>query len=99
MADDKILYKTEDGIAIITFNRPEKLNAIDNDMQVDLRYLLAEAAADDKVKAIIITGNGRAFSAGTDVSALGRTEKESNAARQASAERRKRTIAQQEITT
>ena len=99
MADDKILYKTEDGIAIITFNRPEKLNAIDNDMQVDLRYLLAEAAADDKVKAIIITGNGRAFSAGTDVSALGRTGEESNAARQASAERRKRTIAQQEITT
>ena len=75
MADDKILYKTEDGIAIITFNRPEKLNAIDNDMQVGLQYVLAEAAADDKVKAIIITGNGRAFSAGTDVSALGRTKK------------------------
>jgi enoyl-CoA hydratase/carnithine racemase len=96
MADDKILYTKEDGIAIITFNRPEKLNAIDNDMQVDLRYLLAEATADDKVKAIIITGNGRAFSAGTDVAALGRTQEESNAA---SAERRKRTSEQKEILT
>lgn len=99
MVDDKILYSKEDGIAIITFNRPEKLNAIDNDMQVDLRYLLAEAAADDGVKAIIITGNGRAFSAGTDVSALGRTPEQSNAARQASAERRRRTSEQTEIPT
>ena len=90
MADEKILYTKEDGIAIITFNRPEKMNAIDNDMQVDFRQMLADAAADDEVKAIIITGSGRAFSAGTDVSALGRTQEESDAARQASAERRGR---------
>ena len=88
MSDEKILYTKEDGIAIITFNRPEKLNAIDNDMQVDFRWLLAEAAADEEVKAIIVTGNGRAFSAGTDVGALGRTQEESDAARRASAERR-----------
>ncbi|HEY40359.1 MAG TPA: enoyl-CoA hydratase/isomerase family protein [Dehalococcoidia bacterium] len=91
MADEKILYTKEDGVAIITFNRPEKMNAIDNDMQVDFRQMLAEAAADEEVKAIIITGNGRAFSAGTDVSALGRTQEESDAARQASAERQRRT--------
>lgn len=96
MADDKILYTKEDGIAIITFNRPEKLNAIDNDMQVDFRWLLAEAAADAEVKAIIVTGNGRAFSAGTDVSALGRTQEESDAARRASAERQGRAGTQPE---
>jgi len=83
MAEEKqILYNKEDGIGIITFNRPERMNAITDDMQVDLAIIIADAIKDDEVKAVIVTGNGRAFCGGTDVTALGRDEKEATAERQ-----------------
>ena len=69
MEEQKILYTREDGIGIITINRPEKMNAITDDMLADLTNILNEATLDNEVRVVIITGNGRAFCGGTDVSA------------------------------
>jgi len=67
MEESKILYSKENRIGIITLNRPERMNAITDDMLVDLQNIVNEAAADSEVRALIITGNGRAFCGGTDV--------------------------------
>ena len=69
MEEQKILYTREDGIGIITINRPEKMNAITDDMLADLTNILNDATLDNEVRVVIITGNGRAFCGGTDVSA------------------------------
>ncbi len=69
MAEEKkILYEKEDGIGIITINRPEKMNAVTFDMLTDLSDITNGIILDNEVRAVIITGNGRAFCAGTDVS-------------------------------
>lgn len=82
MTEDKILYTKEDGIGLITLNRPERMNAITDDMLITLGQIVGEIAQDDEVRVAIITGNGRAFCGGTDLSNLGRNEKEAGAARQ-----------------
>ena len=61
----------EKKIATITFNRPEKLNAISLPMWDRMNQLLQKAEEDDDVKVIIIKGNGRAFSSGHDIAELG----------------------------
>lgn len=68
MAEKEILYSKEEGIGTITFNRPEKMNSITDDMLVDLTNLLSDITLDSEVKVLILTGNGRAFCAGTDLS-------------------------------
>lgn len=68
MEEQKILYTKEDGAGIITLNRPEKMNSVTDDMLPLLTNILNEATLDDEVRAIIVTGAGRAFCAGTDVS-------------------------------
>jgi enoyl-CoA hydratase/carnithine racemase len=66
----EILYKVEDGVAIITLNRPDKLNAWTAVMAGELREALAKADGDGEVRAIVITGAGRGFCAGADMSRL-----------------------------
>src|SRR6185295_4375910 len=66
-------YEVEDGIATITLHRPEKLNAYNGQMRVELGLLFDETDADDEVKAVIVTGAGRAFCAGADLSSGGDT--------------------------
>jgi enoyl-CoA hydratase/carnithine racemase len=61
------LYEVNDGIATITFNRPDVLNALTFKTYAQLRDLMAELKWDDKVKVVIITGVGKAFCAGGDV--------------------------------
>jgi enoyl-CoA hydratase/carnithine racemase len=68
MIGEEILYSKEDGIGTITINRPEKMNSVTDDMLVDLTNLLNDITLDTKVRALIITGTGRAFCAGTDLS-------------------------------
>ncbi len=68
-----LLYRVEDGIATITLNRPEKLNAFTAQMRDDLVAAFDETDADDAVRAVIITGAGRAFCAGADLSSGGKT--------------------------
>ncbi|MGB2199686.1 MAG: enoyl-CoA hydratase-related protein, partial [Luminiphilus sp.] len=64
MSFETILYEVEDGILTITLNRPDRLNAFNNEMRDEVIEALNMADADDDVKAIIFTGSGRAFCAG-----------------------------------
>jgi 2-(1,2-epoxy-1,2-dihydrophenyl)acetyl-CoA isomerase len=68
MADGTILYAVEAGVATLTLNRPEKLNAFNDAMHLELREALARAADDDTVRALLLTGAGRGFCAGQDLS-------------------------------
>ena len=68
-----ILYDLEDNVLLITLNRPEILNAFNRDMMAELIDALDKADADDNVRAIIVTGAGRGFCAGADLSAGGST--------------------------
>ena len=61
----------DDGILTLTLSRPEALNAFDVTMARELEQFFLEAASDDAIRAIIVTGAGRAFCAGMDLSAPG----------------------------
>jgi enoyl-CoA hydratase/carnithine racemase len=67
---DTILYEVDDRVATVTFNRPDQLNAVSPEMVRELRDAYASAEADDDVWIIIVTGNGRAFCAGADVTEI-----------------------------
>ncbi|WP_428409161.1 enoyl-CoA hydratase/isomerase family protein [Hyphococcus sp.] len=58
------------GVALLTLQRPDKLNSFNRQMRADLTQALARASADDAVRAVVLTGEGRAFCAGADVSAV-----------------------------
>ena len=60
-------------VALVTLNRPEKLNAFNPDMRRDLQSAMKKASGDDAVRAVVVTGAGRAFCAGADLSAGGTT--------------------------
>ena len=66
---ETLLYDVTDGVATITMNRPEKLNAFNTQMMVDMIAAFDATDADDAVRAVIVTGAGRAFCAGADLSA------------------------------
>ncbi len=66
-----ILTTVEDGIGILTFNRPKTLNAFNNALMIQSIAAMDAFAADDAVKAVIVQGAGRAFSAGFDLKASG----------------------------
>jgi enoyl-CoA hydratase/carnithine racemase len=68
-----IAYETSGGIATITLNRPQKLNAFTFRMRDELLEAFDRADADDGVRAIVVTGAGRAFCAGADLSSGGKT--------------------------
>ncbi|HWA62247.1 MAG TPA: crotonase/enoyl-CoA hydratase family protein [Caulobacteraceae bacterium] len=70
---ETILYDVEDGIATITLNRPDKLNAFTAKMMQEMIAAFDLTDADDDVRAVIVTGAGRAFCAGADLSAGGST--------------------------
>ena len=71
MSYSTILYRVENSILTITLNRPEALNAFNNEMLFELIDACDKADADDDVKAIIVTGAGRGFCAGADLSGGG----------------------------
>jgi len=62
-----VLYHLADGVATITLNRPDVLNALNAELMRALRESVERAAADDAVRAVVLTGNGRGFSAGADL--------------------------------
>lgn len=68
--DKSILYTSQNHTAVITLNRPEKRNAINQDLITNLYNAIDSAAKDDEICTIIITGNGKSFCAGIDLSAL-----------------------------
>lgn len=67
MAYETLLLNRTDGVGTITLNRPEKLNALSSQLFGELGEVLAEFQEDDAVRAIMVTGAGRAFSAGADI--------------------------------
>jgi enoyl-CoA hydratase/carnithine racemase len=69
MTYQTILYAVTDGVLTITLNRPDKLNAFTGEMMIELIDAFDRADADDAVRAIVVTGSGRAFCAGADLSA------------------------------
>lgn len=70
MAVEGLLFTREDGIATITFNRPEKLNAVTEAMRTEVHRLATELKTDEDTKVLVITGAGEAFSTGADASEL-----------------------------
>ncbi len=66
-----VKYETpEERVVLITLNRPDKLNAFNAEMRADMIDAVHRASLDDDVRAVVVTGEGRAFSAGADVSVV-----------------------------
>ena len=66
-------YELKEGIALIRLNRPNQLNAFTPAMRMELIHLFKEADQDDAVRVVVVTGAGRAFCAGADLSVGGQT--------------------------
>ncbi|MEU6821822.1 enoyl-CoA hydratase-related protein [Streptomyces atriruber] len=64
---DSVLYEVSDGLATITINRPEAMNAMNTEAKVALREAARAAAADEAVRAVLLTATGRAFCVGQDL--------------------------------
>ena len=67
---EEIIYEVVDPVATITINRPERLNALTPRTQVEIKHAMIAAERDERVVGIILTGAGRAFSAGADMRSL-----------------------------
>src|SRR6185369_359612 len=72
MSEEVILTRVENKVATLTFNRPDKLNALSRDLIFQSIECLKRWGSDPEIGAIVITGNGRAFCAGGDVSMMAR---------------------------
>src|SRR5271156_5304607 len=70
MPNQETLYNVADRVATITLNRPDKLNAWTAVMEGEVRAAIGEAERDSGVRVIILTGAGRGFCAGADISLL-----------------------------
>src|SRR5947209_14880734 len=73
MSYEQIRYDVSEGILTLTLHRPEKLNAFTATMAAEVIKAFDEADADDDVRAVVVTGSGRAFCAGADLSRGGDT--------------------------
>ena len=67
MTYEKLLFAVEHGVATLTLNRPDKLNSFDRQLSLEVIHALDACAADASVRAVLITGAGRAFCAGQDL--------------------------------
>jgi 2-(1,2-epoxy-1,2-dihydrophenyl)acetyl-CoA isomerase len=67
---ESLLYSVENNVALITLNRPESLNAMNPDMLSQVAEIGERAASDPDIRCVVVTGAGRAFSAGGDVKAM-----------------------------
>ena len=70
----ELLETIEDGIATLTFNRPERMNALSTPIMEGLLHGLPRLAGDPAVKVVVLTGAGRAFCAGGDVKRMAADE-------------------------
>jgi enoyl-CoA hydratase/carnithine racemase len=75
MPNQEALYNVTDRVSTITLNRPDRLNAWTAVMEREVRAAMEEAERDQSVRAIVLTGAGRGFCAGADMSLLKRRRK------------------------
>ena len=68
---DHVLLQVDSGVALITINDPDRRNAVTDEISAGLRLAVEEAQSNPKVHAVVVTGAGKAFCAGADLSALG----------------------------
>jgi len=68
MTQASVLFEVQDGYALVTLNRPDKLNSFNPEMHQRLREALAAVKSRDDIRAVLLTGAGRAFCAGQDLS-------------------------------
>lgn len=62
-----LAFERTGNVLVVSLNRPESLNAVDAQMHTELSWLFADIAADTETEAVVLTGNGRAFSSGGDI--------------------------------
>jgi methylglutaconyl-CoA hydratase len=67
---NKILYTVENNIARVTLNRPDKRNALDSEIVKEIKAALKQAASDEAVRVVLVTGAGKDFCSGADLAAL-----------------------------
>ena len=67
----EVLYRVRDHVAVITFNRPEAMNSVNSALSAAAGAALERADADEDVRAVVLTGAGKAFCAGADLKELG----------------------------
>jgi len=70
MAYENLIYEKEGGVARITINRPKVMNALSPALLLEVKAAVQEAGKDDDVRVIVLTGAGRAFSAGADLNSM-----------------------------
>jgi len=73
-----VLQSAQDGIALLVTNRPDRLNALNNDLAVALNEALTRVAADSSIRVVVLTGAGRAFCAGGDLGSIGKGRQTGN---------------------
>lgn len=72
------IVEKSDGVMIIRFNRPEKMNAMGGTLMAEFDHAIAEGNADDSVRAFVVTGKGRAWCSGADLSSIARSRAQEN---------------------
>jgi enoyl-CoA hydratase/carnithine racemase len=70
LVEEAALYSVQDGVAVVTLNRPSAMNAVNSALATAVGERLEEAAQDPAVRVIVLTGSGRAFCAGADLKEL-----------------------------
>jgi enoyl-CoA hydratase len=73
---ERVLFQVQEHVALVTVNDPDRRNAVTSDISTGLRTTVAQAEADPQVNVVIVTGAGKAFCAGADLSALGAAAEE-----------------------
>ena len=74
-ADNVLLFEKHGGVATLTLNRPDARNALTSALFLDMERMLLEIARDDEVRAVVLTGTGRGFSAGADLKPVSKEER------------------------
>ena len=68
---ENIEFAIDDGLATVTLNRPDRLNSFTQQMHGELKHAFEQIRADSSVRCLLLTGNGRGFCAGQDLSEAG----------------------------
>ena len=71
MKNKAVILEIVESTAIITFNRPERYNAVNHDLIEGINYVFSVIKNDDNIRAVVLTGNGKGFCAGADLTTMG----------------------------